>query len=482
MKSTQKIIWICLAAVLIISSASAQQGAPSGGTTGTGTSSGSNGQPTPTPSPTPTPNPAVAALQEQNALLEEKIKLLKQQQELAKFYTPSLPKGMEGSINLKGDQPIETVAAAYKALDQVATKIASNVNCQTGEKLMIYSESQLNSLLALQAFEQQLKLLSERVKQAADVALPTEPTEFAPSSPGLVTGIALVGPAIQAVVDLISLFRTDVEITNKDIVLAENALVAAVVGKMRVARSSSDAKCILYYPAAYPPNLLLSASEISDKLTAIGADYSRIVTKLLLLQDAKAKANSEGEKQAKAAADAKGKAEKLKAEIGEIEKKIKAETNPAKKKKLEEEKDKKQGELNKTESDAEKAQNLKQLWKDYENKVDFLAKDLQAAKAAMDTFREALLKQEGDSAQTLLTRLLRAEKLRTAIGQANSTLQLQVQKASGSVVTRKGLFRGTRVSYSGGAIASYLLYNQDGSVLKSGTFPEYPGFERADLK
>lgn len=64
-------------------------------------------------------------------------------------------------------------------------------------------------------------------------------------------------------------------------------------------------------------------------------------------------------------------------------------------------------------------------------------------------------------------------------------MQLSVQKLAGTTKTSSRFFTGTRVSFSGGAVASFLefrLYDgqgkPDGALVQSGSFNQYTGFRR----
>lgn len=106
--------------------------------------------------------------------------------------------------------------------------------------------------------------------------------------------------------------------------------------------------------------------------------------------------------------------------------------------------------------------------------VDAYLTGLAAAGKSIDEVGATLTKQDAQSGLTLLSTYLVSERVEKAIGQA-PVLQLKAIAAGGTTQTRKNLFN-TKVAFGGGAILSYQLFAQDGTILLADTVPWNAGF------
>jgi hypothetical protein len=104
-------------------------------------------------------------------------------------------------------------------------------------------------------------------------------------------------------------------------------------------------------------------------------------------------------------------------------------------------------------------------------------KDLEAAKVAFQSLREDLFKID-ETGTSLLARLLRAELLASRLeGDAGHLLYLKIAKAGGSQKTAHSRLKAKdSISYSGGAVVTYILFANDGSVALSQTLYLHSGF------
>jgi hypothetical protein len=110
--------------------------------------------------------------------------------------------------------------------------------------------------------------------------------------------------------------------------------------------------------------------------------------------------------------------------------------------------------------------------------VDAYLAGLSAAGKAIDDVGATLTKQEAQSGLTLISAYLVSERIEKAIGTA-PVLQVKAVAAGGSSQTAKGAFS-TKISFSGGSILSYQLFNQDGTLVIADTIPWYAGFIEAN--
>lgn len=111
--------------------------------------------------------------------------------------------------------------------------------------------------------------------------------------------------------------------------------------------------------------------------------------------------------------------------------------------------------------------------------VDAYLAGLSAAGKAIDDVGATLTKQEAQSGLTLISSYLVSERVEKAIGAA-PVLQVKAIAAGGSSQTSKGAFN-TKISFGGGSILSYQLFNQDGTLVLADTIPWYAGFIEAKV-
>ena len=119
-----------------------------------------------------------------------------------------------------------------------------------------------------------------------------------------------------------------------------------------------------------------------------------------------------------------------------------------------------------------------QRWEKYSADVRELISTTAAASEAYATFRGALL--DGSSGSSPLSRMLRAEALRDLTfddkfqERAGATIvQIKLQKLSGSYVTTTDQHE----EFSGGAALSYIQFEPNGKLKKSGVHTVYSGFK-----
>jgi hypothetical protein len=111
-------------------------------------------------------------------------------------------------------------------------------------------------------------------------------------------------------------------------------------------------------------------------------------------------------------------------------------------------------------------------------KAESLKEPLTNADTLFQTFRDGLLKVDEASGTSELARLLRAEILEASLQEQDSyLLYMKIVKAGGSNQVTRNLFRGSKLSHSGGVIVTYLLFRSDGAIAASDTLHDYSGFK-----
>jgi len=96
---------------------------------------------------------------------------------------------------------------------------------------------------------------------------------------------------------------------------------------------------------------------------------------------------------------------------------------------------------------------------------------VRALNTQVDTFISNLMRLDDTTKQSALTGLYRAEKLRTLFQdekQQTYVLHLKVAKAEGTKTTKSNLFTGTKLTYTGGMIVSYTLFDRNGQIVRAG--------------
>jgi hypothetical protein len=241
---------------------------------------------------------------------------------------------------------------------------------------------------------------------------------------GITTAVSGVGALLQSVMGIVALFRETTSIKNQDVALSDGALVAAVCGQLVYQAIP------VYNPTMVPPGF--------------GTSSSALVKDLEELAEARLDLGA-------ALNEADARKTKLTAEIAEIDKQLLANPNDA----------------TLTERRAQRQERLASATE--------VATRLTSVAGNVDTFRAALVKVDESTSVTALSRILRAEKVASVLGDAH-LLALKASGGGGGLETREsGWISAAKRFYSGGAIVEFLLFAPDGQVVKAGTLPVYSG-------
>jgi hypothetical protein len=424
---------------------------------------------------TTTTDPAVAAAQNQQALLDAQLKIQQDQQALL---TGSLPTSSAtpstGAFSVSGTNPFPSEKLAYEQLKGTA-KTLSTAMSNTAGPIVIYDSTEINNLVNYNALSATLDLLDTQANgqaaaygelhlKAVDLEkLKPKPESQKDFAPILAPGMILSG--LKTASDIVGMFRTNTTVAYNSFTADDLALTAAVANELLLGKKT------VYLPAQMPLNLNGGASKITNTLGAIQK-------KLFDLQNqiSKDQANVQQISDALGLYIAADQAGQANTDL------ITAETD----------KTKKQAELVKQKSldrmtSAAKAYVLMLYGASAADPMD--PSNANVNKAVLDQFlkRVALVYTSVSGASTAfssvqsnldavstggtssLSAILRAEALLTQVRTAGATvLSVKTSVLGGGVVTRLNLFTGGHLLYTGGAIVNYVVFDASGKIVMSG--------------
>jgi hypothetical protein len=330
-------------------------------------------------------------------------------------------------------------------------------------RVLIHDEADIGLLLRYKAFLAQAEVIRNQIE--ADIAtangvysgvaqpqkekslLPTEnldielkgilPKELLPKSKipqvkELVggTAIALAGATAKTAIDLISLFRTDVSLRYGNLTISDQALITAVLKELAAQNIE------VYDPSLVPPDMMSQESKVQDELRQIDQAQQRL----------------------------EGLHGMINADRSALAKKIEQISS-----------DNAAADKGKT-GGAETPEDKLQAVKDRLAALDREDQRRSATTSAIAAFRTGLIKADDNSGITALTNILHGENIASVATDAH-WLWLKVAAAGGGYQTRQTLWGIlTNVSYSGGAIVEFQLFDKDGKVVAAGLLPAYTGF------
>ena len=232
-------------------------------------------------------DPELAALQQQNAILQEKInqlqiekasnadpltkqgeviyeygKLIAQERSLLNITVPQIVRKRPEVSPERGDDGfIESTRMAYTALSGIAPDIAKELDCG-GKNIVLYGAGHSEALLSIRTFNDQLELLHSRLKSVLDLEAPSAPDQTGAGA-GVYGVSALARPVLQSVLDLISLFHPGAALAAPDVAADETGLVAVL------ANAAAAQGCIVYWPDQYVVNPFNPGSQVLASLQAV---------------------------------------------------------------------------------------------------------------------------------------------------------------------------------------------------------------------
>jgi hypothetical protein len=108
---------------------------------------------------------------------------------------------------------------------------------------------------------------------------------------------------------------------------------------------------------------------------------------------------------------------------------------------------------------------------------------LKALGAAFDKYAADLSKLDDQSGTSPMASLIRAERLNKVLVQPDAAmLYVKILRAGGNNRVTKNLFKGTKISHSGGTVVSYMLFDNTGTAVLANTLYNYDGYKRFKSK
>lgn len=160
------------------------------------------------------------------------------------------------------EAPIESVRMGYTALTGVAATVAKDLGCG-GKNVIMYGPNHSDSMLLIRSLYDQLDQLGGRLKEVLEIKIPGAPDQPNPPVGSLYGMTALNRGVMQAVADLIALFRGTSHPGFADAPADESGAIAAIVNAA-VAQG-----CIVYWPDQFSANPMNPNSQVLAKLRAV---------------------------------------------------------------------------------------------------------------------------------------------------------------------------------------------------------------------
>lgn len=343
---------------------------------------------------------------------------------------PTEAKPLEGKVTVDAGVATAIQKLAYHAMSEVVEKMATAIRAKLPNltTILIYSERDISQLAYHNAVTKQIARLRKGY-QANQI------TKESPRPPGVAFELAMpilapvvAGAAVKSVIDLLALFRTNVDIKGATVTFEEASLVAQVAKHLQSqpkrknhSRSESDPQFSTDSAKAESPEVIYSALFVPGTLTP-DPDDSAMLTSLGELASLRQKAQIQV-----AAFDAKDAAIKENA------------------------------------SDAGRIAELKAL------------------NAAYDQLSTSIEKIDDKANLSALTLLLRAEALAKRIQGDRSAILFVKAVGGGENRTTQSLWRSGRLYHSGTAILTYLLFTDEKGLVLSDVISKTTDFEETRL-
>jgi len=455
---------------------------------------------TPAPSPAPTEDPEIKRRKDKAALKQAEAEAEEAEANARKANADAREKEianrknelelLKGTTTTSGDL-IENDITAYQAVACACKPIAKKINDKNGQikTLMIYSPEIADTLTEYSALIVHMNRLEDTYKEILGIDL-----QKTPLAPGVnlrvnnaanaraSIGIPGLGDIISAAIDILSLFKVDVEITGEKVDVGKEEFISKVVDGL----SGID----VYYPDKVIVSKPPTDSTLLEKINSL-LRYQAIAKKTLKeLGEQRAKlAKGKKEDIAKQIAEKKKEIEKLEAEVRKFprNRKKRQALNTANEdlKQLEAklEKENKDTEAAVKKFDEEFGEAIKQL-----NNLNALVD------ALLNQFNPPLPGEKDESKNITKTKslasFLRAETTYQKIAELEKGTQkvywldLGVSKAGGNMLKKTSplldIFTGgDRVKFSGGTVVSFKVFHSDGQIVVSDMIWAYAPYRKS---
>ena len=468
----------------------------------------------PTTPPATPPTPDLTALQNQlNALtLQQQILTTQNQILAAKVGAPAVTpvQPLAGNITQTDDKAFpEASTLAYNAMradakliyNRIEAAISSPVHQDKNITLVFYDQPSLTGVQQYLAFKPQLALQREIIcfaASAARIGPPSSgPNRLALTPAAGEAGITGATNLVSSVATLLAMFHTDVERRSADFTIDELALVEEVANIYKSKRSLPNNQGELYNTRVFVPSQYfmpdeidkselkkifeLSASDVFNKEAGgcrneppVGF-YARMA-ELAVIRDLANEVYAQSAALIQKLTDAENQLKADQSELAQLRAKPSeklSEDDKARLKTLPDEVARDKDALTKAKEAIDSKGN-----KDAIEKKRQQVADLKAALDRYDVLVKALSTPE--SGITPLAKYASADRLSRYLQRPDTyLLSLKVLKSSQSNQTKKNLFLGTRLYFSGACTASFLLIDSATSdVVSSGSFTTVTNYMR----
>jgi hypothetical protein len=205
---------------------------------------------------------------------------------------PSEVKPLEGKVSLDAAvTPIQKLA--HKAMSGAAEKMAADIAKLTLNTVVIHNEADVAAVARYRSVMGQIELLRDGY-DAADGGAAVGPTpDAAAAAAPLIFGPALAGAAVKSVIDLLALFRTNVDIKGSAVTFEDASVVAETAKRLRAKKPDLKILYPTLIPAGSVTTLDVNASEMLTGLRALATTRQRALAEVASFE-----ARTEDEKKA----------------------------------------------------------------------------------------------------------------------------------------------------------------------------------------
>jgi hypothetical protein len=449
--------------------------------------------PAPAPEPTPTKSPIeIATEQEQQraALAKARKERLEAERDAREAELPTVrATPLEGTTSVDG-LTLEANVMAFQAMSEASKKISRNIQAHIAARpasdgiktIVIHSDADAAALLNYRVFGAQANYFIQEYLRLLNKEASNPDLEKARGTAGIAVTAAAVGGAIQSVVDVVALFRTNTEIKNVTVDAIDEATFVAAIGEnMAKQNPPGVSRTQIYYPALFPINTQADTNEalpiivFLNQMQALRAEAERAIKDAPTDDEpskalTKAQARLNGLTATITAKDAERQAKRNEVMAAQQRSAPQPEMAALNAQLLTITR-----ELNKLTADK------RQLDSDiaYYNTAQYTANlaELPVLNENFDKFLGGLFKVDDAGAASAFTNLVRASLLSAKLREQGCILHVKVVRQGGSFQKKDNLYTkvatGSRLSFSGGVVVHYILFDKNGAVQTSGMVPQY---------
>ncbi|WP_257170364.1 hypothetical protein [Bradyrhizobium sp. SRS-191] len=371
----------------------------------------------------------------------------------AKTFSVEIPDsaGHKGTITVNDNAPIESIIITYRAARNLAHHIAKRVvrinKLAPQEAVLLHNATEFASLGELRAFlaiRDDFAALFDALLKAKDLLPKQEEPHLKTLVGEIAAATALFSGLLNTGLQLFSLFRTDQDIKSFKIDIEDQVFAVTVAGQLKLL---SEGKFKVFHSATVPS--LATGSGVLNSLLRLDEKRREVAEALETLTRGTAKTTPSTD------------SNDLKAQLEASA--ILQQTLARAQRRLEHDKSASDQAGAADDGRIDPAVTRTQL-------IARITKTLEA----FDAFKEGLTKVDDKSASSRLSRILSAENLRAWLDKGAYILWVKPVAAGGMSHAKVSTGK-SELSYGGGVVASYEIFNGDGEVVEADTIPLYGG-------